>query len=333
MTKKLKALIFEIQKMSTEDGPGIRTTVFFKQCPLRCIWCHNPESIEKKPQLQWLEHKCIGCQICIDTCKQGALTFDKDGIHINREKCVSCGRCVEECPSTALNMYGKWWTLEDLFEEIDKDRVYYSKSGGGITVSGGEPTMQHEFVLEFLKICKENGISTALDTCGYASKEIYEKLLPYVDLILLDLKVIDSEKHKEYTGVPNELILNNARWLAEYVKANGKKMWIRTPIIPGYTATDENIKGIAEFIVNELNNIPERWDLLAFNNLCTSKYERLGLEWPLKDVPLMRKEEMEHFLKIAIDAGVKNPKWSGMTKREDSKDESIKLEKSKLPSC
>ena len=251
-------LVFQIQKLSTEDGPGIRTTVFFKQCPLECIWCHNPESILKTPQLEWFKHKCIGCNTCIETCKLEVLSFDKSGIHINREKCNSCGDCAEECPSTALNMLGKLWKLEDLFYEVEKDKVYYTKSDGGITVSGGEPTQQPNFVADFLKKCKENGISTALDTCGYASKQVYEKLLPHVDLLLLDIKHIDSEKHKEYTGVPNETILDNAIWISNYLKENGEKMWIRTPLIPQYTATDENIKGIGDFIVSKLENFPER---------------------------------------------------------------------------
>jgi pyruvate formate lyase activating enzyme len=313
-----KGLVFEIQRLSTEDGPGIRTTVFFKHCPLKCVWCHNPESILKKPQLEWLKHKCIGCKICVDTCKQGALSFDEEvGIKIDRDKCISCGECVEECPSTALHMLGTWWDLKDLFNEVNKDKVYYLKSEGGITVSGGEPTSQVDFVFEFIKKCKENGISTALDTCGYASKSTYERLLPYIDLVLLDIKEIDSDKHKEFTGVPNDLILENAEFIANYIKQNAKKMWIRTPIIPNYTATEENIRGIGEFIVNKLKNIPERWDLLSFNNLCTGKYERLDLEWPLKDIPLMTKNEIENLFIVAKKTGVKNVRWSGLTKKEN----------------
>ncbi len=329
-----KGLVFQIQKMSTEDGPGIRTTVFMKQCPLKCVWCHNPESILKTPQLEWLKHKCIGCKTCIETCKLKALSLDKDGIHIDREKCTSCGECAEACPSTALNMIGKLWKLEDLFYEVEKDKVYYTKSNGGVTVSGGEPTQQPDFIADFLKICKENGISTALDTCGYASKSVYEKILPYVDLVLLDIKLIDSDKHKEYTGVPNETILENAIYISKYVSDHGKEIWIRTPMIPKYTATDENIRGIGEFIVEKLNNIPTRWDLLAFNNLCTSKYERLDMNWPLKDEPLMKKEEMEYFSEIAKNTGVNNVKWSGMTKRlENSDNEVEKRKETKLKSC
>jgi pyruvate formate lyase activating enzyme len=305
-----------------------------KHCLLNCVWCHNPESIPKKPLLEWLKHKCIGCKTCTETCKEKALLFDSKGLHINRERCTSCGECAEECPSTALHMFGTLWTLKDLFHEVNKDKVYYTKSGGGVTISGGEPTLQPEFTKKFLKKCKENEIRTALDTCGYVSKDILNSLLPYVDLILLDIKEIDPEKHKKFTGVSNEKILYNAKWLANYVADNDKRLWIRTPLIPNYTATQENIKGIGKFIVGELENIPERWDLLAFNNLCKDKYERLDMEWKLKEVPLMRKVEIEDLYQIAIQTGVKNVQWSGLTKSENEL-ESVKSKSNNtsLPSC
>ena len=324
-----QGFIFNIQRFSTEDGPGIRTTVFFKQCPLKCVWCHNPESILKKRQLEWLKHKCIGCNTCIDICSYKALSFSENGLNIDRKICISCGECSDECPSTALHMWGEYKNLNDLFYEIQKDKVYYNQSKGGITVSGGEPTLQSDFVLLFLKKCKDNDISIALDTCGYASRKIYEKLLPYVDLVLFDIKEFNPKKHIEFIGIPNDLILENVIWISNYLKKNDKLLWIRTPIIPNYTGTEENIRGIGDFIVNKLDNFPERWDLLAFNNLCISKYERLNLDWVLKDEPLMSKTEMEHFQKVANNTGVKNPKWSGLVKKSDIAEEKTEKEKSK----
>ncbi|MFX1502232.1 MAG: radical SAM protein, partial [Promethearchaeota archaeon] len=198
--------------------------------------------------------------------------------------------------------------------DVEKEKIFFDKTKGGITVSGGEPTLQSDFLLKFLKKCKENDISTALDTCGYSSKKVYQDLLPYVDIVLFDIKVINPKQHEEYTGVSNKAILENAKWISSYVKDNGRKIWIRTPIIPHYTATEENIRGIGEFIVNELDNIPEQWDILAFNKLCEIKYTRLGKTWALRDEQLMTKEEMENFLEIATSTGAKNVKWSGLTR-------------------
>jgi len=277
--------------MATDDGPGIRTTIFFNYCLLNCVWCHNPESIPKKPQLQWIKRKCIQCKSCIESCQLNVLSFEEDNLHINREECNSCGDCVEACPSTALTIFGVWWDLEVLFHEIEKEKIFFTKTKGGITVSGGEPTLQPKFLLNLLKLCKKNDISTALDTCGYSSKKVYKDLLPYVDIVLLDIK-----------------------------EKNRKKLWIRTPLIPKYTATDENVKRIGEFIVNKLNNIPEKWELLSFNKLCEAKYSRLGISWILKDEPLMTKEEMEHFLAVAKTTGVKNVQWSGLTKKLEEND-------------
>ncbi|MFW9888631.1 MAG: glycyl-radical enzyme activating protein [Candidatus Thorarchaeota archaeon] len=311
---KSRGLIFKIERMTTDDGPGLRTTIYFNRCLLNCIWCHNPESIPQRPQLQWINRKCIGCKSCMEACQEQALKFEKDDLKIFREKCTSCGECVEACPSTALTMFGQWWDLEGIFREIEKEKIFFKKTKGGITASGGEPTLQPEFLLQLLKLCKENDISTALDTCGYSSEKVYQDLLPYIDIVLLDLKVIDSGQHQEYTGVRNDTILENAKWIARFVKENGKVMWIRTPLIPNYTATEENVKGIGDFIVNELNNIPDVWDLLAFNKLCVIKYSRLGMSWPLEDEPLMTKDQMEHFLDIAKATGVEHVKWSGLTR-------------------
>ncbi|MBN2157353.1 MAG: glycyl-radical enzyme activating protein [Candidatus Lokiarchaeota archaeon] len=315
--------------MSTEDGPGIRTTVFFKMCPLRCVWCHNPESLFKKPSIQWFQVKCIGCRTCIDLCKQQALSLDEEGMHIDRDECIACGECVEACPGTALRMLGEYWSVEDLLNEVAKDRAYYVKSRGGITASGGEAAVQSDFVTEFFKRCKEDGFHTALDLSGYLPKEKYAQIFPYVDLWLYDLKEFDDIKHQKFTGVSNTQILENIKWL---VKEN-RQIWVRTPIIPTYTASEKNIREIGNFIVNELDNKIDRWDLLAFNNLAKAKYARMDMEWACNDLDLLLPEEMEYFFEIAKSTGVKNVKWSGLTKTVETEDSQRKISKFAPPSC
>jgi pyruvate formate lyase activating enzyme len=309
------AVIFEIQKYSTEDGPGIRTTVFFKQCPLRCAWCQNPEGIDKLPSLQWYKGKCIGCETCVKTCPAGAITIDEDGIHIDRTKCTACGTCAEECPSTAMKLFGESRSVETLLDEVGKDAAYYERSGGGVTASGGEPLVQAGFLARFFERCKSHGISTAIETCGLASKSAFEKVLPQVDLVMYDIKEIDPDKHEAFTGVRNDAILENCAWLAETLKDQGKPLWIRTPLVPGYTATDENVLGIAAFILDRLGKNIDRWDLLAFNNLPADKYERMDIgPWVFKGTPLLSKEDMGRYCQIATQAGVPNVHGGGLVK-------------------
>lgn len=302
---EISGRILEIQRMSTEDGPGIRTSIFMKGCGLECTWCHNPESISFKPELQWLKTNCISCNICIDTCSHNALFASENGIEINRDNCTACGECVEECPSAALEMLGNDTDVQVLVEEVLKDRAFYEKSNGGVTVSGGEPALQSDFVVEFLKMLKQEGIHTAIDTCGFSSKESYEKILPFTDLVLFDIKEIDTKKHKEYTGKSNEKIFENLLYISQYMKNNKKELWIRTPIIPETTATDENMMGIGRFIA-ENHIYTTKWELCAFNNLCNDKYERLGRKWDFKKFDLFESETLEHFTKLAKKSGV-NP--------------------------
>ncbi len=303
-TRGDKALILHTQRLSTEDGPGIRTTVFFKGCPLSCSWCHNPESISARPQLHWMEVRCIGCGICIKACPHGYLVKKPEGITRNRPACLACGKCAEECPAGAQEVLGKDTGLEELLLELLKDRVYYEKSGGGVTLSGGEPLMQPEFTLNLLRRLKESGVSTALDTCGLCSKSALERALPYTDLVLFDLKETDAEKHRQWTGQDNRRILENLLHVRDFMAANpGKSLWIRTPLIPGATANRDTIERIGHFIRDNLSSHVQRWELCAFNNLCRDKYRRLDMDWEYSSTPLMSKQEMSDCQRIARDCG------------------------------
>lgn len=316
-------MILEIQRMSTEDGPGLRTTVFFKGCPLACGWCHNPESLSPRPQIQWTGVGCLGCGACVETCPNGSLSLDSTGIHIDRRLCTGCGACVDECPSGAMELLGTSWSLDELVGELVKDRTYFEQSGGGITLSGGEASMQPEFCHALLCELERQGIRTALDTCGQISRSVFERLLPHTDLLLLDLKEIDAEKHRRFTGRTNELILKNSVFAAEYMREHDHPatFWVRTPVIPGATATEENIRGIGAFIAKHLEDAVDRWELCAFNNLCRDKYTRLGMPWNYARAPLLSRQQMETFASEAKRSGV-NPSivvWSGSTLAESSR--------------
>ena len=306
--------------MSTEDGPGIRTTIFFKGCSLNCLWCHNPESISPHPQVHWISNQCIGCKTCLEVCPEAALAFTADGNHIDRNRCTGCGMCAEECPAAALELLGQSWGLDELLAEIIKDRTYFEKSGGGVTLGGGEPTLQGPFNRELLKKLKENDVHTTLDTCGMCSHKALEELLPYSDLLLFDLKEIDPQEHLRFIGTTNERIFENLIYVRDWMQSNShpNQLWIRTPIIPDATATSENIRGIGKFIAGNLDGLVNRWELCAFNNLCKDKYLRLDLNWEYKDCELMGKLEMEKMAAIARNSGV-DPAivlWSGSTKLE-----------------
>lgn len=322
INKDTQGTILEIIRMSTEDGPGLRTTVFFKGCSLSCRWCHNPESISMKPQIQWLESSCIACGICVETCEEKALEKTGKGIIINRTLCNGCGLCTGECPTTAMELLGKKWNVQDLADELVKDRAYFEQSGGGVTLSGGEAALQSDFCLALLKEIKNRGIQTALDTCGQLPQTTLAGLLPYVDILLYDLKEIDSGKHKIFTGSGNEKILANAIFAANYKKTHlsPKTLWIRTPVIPGATGTPENIQGLGEFISANLQGTVARWELCAFNNLCRDKYKRLARDWPYADTELPGKSLMEGLSLIAKSRVVPSIVcWSGSTKLSDTR--------------
>jgi pyruvate formate lyase activating enzyme len=299
---------FNIQRFSTEDGPGIRTTVFLKGCPLRCAWCHNPEGLSPRPELMWHDTRCIGARDCLTACPERALELTPQGLRIDRERCTACGACARACPAGALEVIGREWTPDDLFAEVQKDAVFYQTSGGGVTFSGGEPMLQADFLHPVLLRCREAGIHVALDTCGTVSWPRYERALPLVDLVLYDLKLFDPERHKVSTGVDNAPILDNARRIA----AAGKPMWIRTPVIPGFTADEANIAALAGFIAAELPTV-QRWDLLAYTNLGQPKYHRLDKPYALEGTPLLTHAEMETLHAVAIQR-VPMAVWSGATR-------------------
>lgn len=312
-----EALVLQIIRMSTEDGPGIRTTVFFKGCTLGCAWCHNPESISPKTQVCWIGNRCIGCRTCLDVCPEKVLSMTPEGIVIDRTRCRGCGTCADACPGTALERLGTKWRLDDLVAEVLKDRAYFDASGGGITVSGGEPTMQPEFAAAFLKSLKEKGVHTALDTCGQCGKDALDAILPHAAMILYDLKLFDPETHRRFTGHANERILDNLVHVAGAIRARIPRatLWIRTPIIPGATDSPENIGRIGKFI-SSLPGAVSRWELCAFNNLCRDKYRRLDREWMFADAGLLTEGAMNGLAEAARNSGV-DPGivcWSGATK-------------------
>lgn len=303
-------LTFNIQQFSTEDGPGIRTTVFMKGCLLRCAWCHNPEGLRPTPELMWYDVRCIAAQDCLRVCSENALALTSEGMRIDRERCTVCGACAQVCPAAALEVIGRRWTPDELMVELVKDRIFFETSGGGITFSGGEPMMQADFLSELLPRCQEAGLHVALDTCGAVPWERYEQVLPWVDLVLYDLKIMDAELHMVATGLANDGILENARRIA----AAGKPMWIRTPIIPGYTADFVNVRAIGRFIQNALPTV-QRWDLLAYTNLGQPKYHRLNRPYALEGMPLLNRAEVETLYAVACQQ-VPVAVWSGATRQE-----------------
>jgi len=261
------ATIFDIERNSYVDGPGIRTTVFFKGCNLRCAWCHNPESQSPKPQMMFFKNKCTGCGKCKEKCPN----------HL--ESCEICGKCTLYCPHDAREICGKEYTVDEVVREILKDKAFYEASGGGVTFSGGECMLQIDFLEDLLKECQKNGIHTAVDTAGYVPFEQFEQILPYTVLILYDIKCFDSEKHKQYTGVGNELILENLKRLL----ATDKSVWIRIPIIPTVNDTEEEIRSIRSFLLS--CGTPEKVELLPYHAMGEHKYAAIGKKVKMFSVP------------------------------------------------
>jgi glycyl-radical enzyme activating protein len=271
----LTGMIFDIQRSSLHDGPGIRTAVFLKGCPLQCIWCHNPESRSRKKEISFRPETCAACGECVVTCKHGAHHI-VDGTHIyDRTVCEQCGDCVETCLYEALKLAGKELSVEEVMAVVRRDKPFYEQSGGGLTITGGEPMLQPDFTQELLKAAKIENIHTCLDTCGWASQHAYEQILPYVDLFLYDYKATDPEAHRRLTGVQNERILSNL----EFLVRQGAHVRLRCPLVPGINDSADHLAGIATLAKRypQLDGI----DLMAYHNLGNAKYERYGIENPL----------------------------------------------------
>lgn len=281
-------IVFDLQRFSLHDGPGIRTTVFLKGCPLDCAWCHNPESKRKTLQLGMIQKKCIQCRKCEKVCKQRVHTFTEEGMHVVQyAKCIQCGKCVNECVSQALKIYGKSYMYNEILDIVMKDYDFYQKSNGGITVSGGEPMLQFKGVKELLEGAKKRNLHVCLDTCGYATEEQYREIAKYVDIFLFDYKLTDDKEHVKYTGVSNKLILNNLQRLCEI----GSKVQLRCPIIPGINDNENHFKAITE-LTERYENIIEV-NIMPYHDMAKAKAEQIGETYKLKNLRTIEKAYKE----------------------------------------
>ena len=291
------AVIFNIMRFSTQDGPGIRTTVFFKGCPLSCWWCHNPESQRLQPELLYLEERCRHCGDCLVACPQHAIQ-QVDGTMRTSALCRRCGQCTEVCQVEARQIAGRRLTVGELVAEIERDLIFFEESRGGVTLSGGEPLAQPRFVSALLGACRDRGIPTVLETCGYAPSSVFLSVALTADLVLFDLKLMDPVKHKRYTGVSNRRILGNLRELV----ARGRPVTVRIPVMPGINDADDEIQQFAGY----LTALPaSQVELLPYHHIGAGKYKRLGLTYRLGDAPRPSAADLARFSDALTRAGLK----------------------------
>jgi pyruvate formate lyase activating enzyme len=293
-----KVLITDIQKFAVNDGPGFRTNVFLKGCALKCQWCHNPETIAPYPEIYWKSRLCYQCGVCLEVCPIDAINppisieesrNENSNYHkIIRRKCDRCMKCVDACPYKALSVTGTPMTIDEIIDEVLKDKLFYDNSGGGMTLSGGEPTFHPEFSNKLLKAARSIGLNNCIDTNGYCEWEVLKSLAENTDVVLFDLKHIDSDSHKRGTGASNEIILKNLSLLVK----TGIEIWIRIPVIPGYNDSMDFHKAASEFLYSLPRKVA-RIDLIPFHNYCQDKYNWLGIDWQLKNEEVIEPSFME----------------------------------------
>lgn len=298
----MKGLVLNIQKFSIDDGPGIRTTVFLKGCNLRCLWCHNPESIEPDFDIEYFPQKCIKCGKCAEACPTQSQRLEGEVRTFVRTSCIKCGKCAQLCCSDALKLEGKLMSAEEVLAEVEKDRSFYEKSNGGVTFSGGEPMLQKAYLKELLMESRSKGFHTAVDTAGNVPWDSFIEVLPYVDLFLFDLKAFDEVHHKTVTGVTNKRLLDNLKKLSE----TGAEIWVRIPVVPGINIIDNEAERLAEFLrgLGKIKVI----ELLPYHKLGESKYEGLDMDYRCKNCKTPDKEFMETLAEVFEKKGVETRK-------------------------
>ncbi len=298
--------VMDIQKYCIHDGDGIRTTVFFKGCPLKCTWCHNPESQRYQPELLYNPEKCSGCGACLEACPAAAISRADCRVGTDRQKCTGCGACLDECYQLARDISGRQYSLAELIREVTKDQMFYEQSSGGVTLSGGEVmTQDMDYVEAFVKKLHRRGFDVTIDTCGYAPYENFARVLPYVSTFLYDLKLMDREKHRYYIGTDNEQILDNLRKLSDA----GARLYIRVPLIEAVNASDEDIEAMITWLKSGIR--VEKINLLPYHNTGQHKYEKLDLDYQGEDYKAPSPERLEQLAEMFRDHGFRKVKIGG----------------------
>lgn len=293
----VEGVVFDLQRFALHDGPGIRTTVFLKGCPLSCVWCHNPESRAHQPQLAFDATKCTNCLECVAVCPTGAL-YDAGGtLGVNHALCDGCGRCIEVCPTGALRIIGETRSVSDIIDEVERDRAYYERSGGGFTVSGGEPLARPHFARALLREARRRGLHTCLDTSGAVSRDRLDMVIPFVDLFLYDYKGTDPAMHLQQTGVSNDIVLDNLAFLLR----RGARVNLRCPLVPGVNDSKDHLRGIAAVSASypELEAV----EIMAYHDMGKAKAEQIGYENPLRDLPTTSEEVKSEWLETLHGMG------------------------------